>query len=58
MNEGTLTVALDATLDETLIAEGLARELVHHVQKLRKDAGLEVTDRIELRYTGTMPCSR
>lgn len=52
MNEGTLTVALDATLDAALVAEGLAREVVHHVQKLRKDAGLEVTDRIELLYDG------
>ena len=45
---GGVTVALDITLDESLRAEGLARELVNRVQNERKDAGLEVTDRIEL----------
>ncbi|MGE3800825.1 MAG: DUF5915 domain-containing protein, partial [Candidatus Kapaibacterium sp.] len=48
--EGTITVALDTELDEALRGEGLAREFVNHVQKLRKDSGLEVTDRIGLRY--------
>ncbi len=41
-----LTIALDVTLTEALINEGLARELVNKLQKERKDAGLEVTDRI------------
>lgn len=45
---GGVTVALDITLDDSLRAEGLARELVNRVQNERKDAGLEVTDRIEL----------
>jgi len=45
---GGVTVALDITLDDSLKAEGLARELVNRVQNLRKDSGLEVTDRIEL----------
>ena len=45
-SEGGVTVALDVTLDEELKAEGLARELVNRVQNLRKDAGLEITDRI------------
>ena len=52
VNEGTLTVALDATLNDELIEEGLARELVHHIQKIRKDSGLEVTDRVALLYAG------
>jgi len=43
-----VTVALDITLDDGLRAEGLARELVNRVQNVRKDGGLEVTDRIEL----------
>ena len=43
-----VTVALDITLDDALIAEGLSRELVNRVQNLRKESGLEVTDRIEL----------
>jgi len=47
-SEGGVTVALDVTLDEELKAEGLARELVNRVQNLRKDAGLEITDRIRL----------
>jgi isoleucyl-tRNA synthetase len=45
---GGVTVALDISLDDALKGEGLARELVNRVQNLRKDAGLEVTDRIAL----------
>lgn len=45
---GALTVALDTTLDAGLVAEGHAREVVSRVQKLRKDSGLSVTDRIAL----------
>ncbi len=48
-SEGNLTVALDVTISETLKAEGIARELVNRVQNLRKDSGLEVTDRILLK---------
>ena len=43
-----LTVALDLTLTPELKAEGLTRELVNRIQNLRKDIGLEVTDRIKL----------
>ncbi|MBW3552033.1 MAG: isoleucine--tRNA ligase [Gemmatimonadetes bacterium] len=46
------TVALDAAIDEPLRMEGLARELVNRVQRLRKDEGLEVSDRIHLRIDG------
>ena len=46
--DGALTVALDTQLNDSLVREGLARELVSQLQKLRKDAGLEVTDRIEV----------
>jgi isoleucyl-tRNA synthetase len=45
-------VALALELDDELRREGLARELVHAVQNARKDAGLEITDRIELRLGG------
>ena len=45
-------VALQLELDEELRREGLAREIVHAVQIARKDAGLEITDRIELRLGG------
>jgi isoleucyl-tRNA synthetase len=43
-----LTVALDMTLAEELINEGLARELVNRVQNMRKDLGFDVTDHIYL----------
>lgn len=49
---GDLTVALDLELTDSLKHEGLARELVNRVQNMRKDAGLEVTDRIDLHVTG------
>lgn len=45
-------VALALDLDEDLIREGLAREIVHAVQNARKDAGLEITDRINLSLAG------
>lgn len=47
--EGGLTVALDITISEGLKAEGIARELINRIQNLRKDSGLEVTDRIMLK---------
>ena len=46
------TIALDPTLDAELKAEGMARELVNRIQRLRKDAGLEITDRIRLGIEG------
>ena len=45
-SEGTLTIALDITLTPELIEEGTARELIRPIQNLRKESGLEVTDRI------------
>jgi isoleucyl-tRNA synthetase len=45
-NQGSLTVALDVSISDDLRAEGLARELVNRIQKLRKDKGFAVTDRI------------
>jgi len=47
-NEGSLTVALDVTITEDLLKEGIARELVNRIQNLRKDSGFEVTDRIDV----------
>jgi isoleucyl-tRNA synthetase/very-short-patch-repair endonuclease len=46
--DGELTVALDVNVTPELAREGLARELVSRIQNLRKDSGLEVTDRIAL----------
>lgn len=48
-SESGVSVALDIQLTPELIEEGLAREFVNRIQNLRKDAGLEVTDRIDLR---------
>jgi len=48
--EGDLTVVLDTRLTSELVKEGLAREIVNRIQNLRKDSGLEVSDRIELSY--------
>nr|MBA3729081.1 class I tRNA ligase family protein [Actinomycetota bacterium] len=47
-SEGSITVALDLEPGERLRREGMVREMVHHVQNLRKSAGLAVTDRIVL----------
>jgi isoleucyl-tRNA synthetase len=52
-SENGITVALDITLTDDLKREGIARELVNRVQNLRKDSGLEVTDKIRL----TVECS-
>ncbi|HHU10409.1 MAG TPA: class I tRNA ligase family protein, partial [Intrasporangiaceae bacterium] len=46
-------VVLDATVTPELAREGLARDLVRAVQQARKDAGLEVSDRISLTVTGS-----
>ncbi len=46
-------VGLDTALDETLIREGLARELVRTIQDARKQAGLEISDRINLAIDGS-----
>ncbi len=48
-NDGPLTVALDIMLDDDLRNEGVAREIVNRVQNLRKEAGFEVTDRINVK---------
>jgi len=44
--EGSLTIALDITRTPELIREGVARELIHPIQNLRKESGFDVTDRI------------
>jgi isoleucyl-tRNA synthetase len=46
--EGAHAVALDLTIDDSLLREGRSREIVHAVQNARKTAGLDVEDRIEL----------
>jgi isoleucyl-tRNA synthetase len=48
-NKDSLTVALDITVTPELQDEGNARELVNRIQKIRKESGLELTDRIEVK---------
>ena len=49
-SEGTLSVALDSALTTELLSEGQAREVVSRIQRVRRDQGLEVTDRIRVGY--------
>ena len=48
--DGEVLAVLDLRRDDSLISAGLARELVNRVQKLRKSAGLVVTDEVEVFY--------
>ena len=52
LNEGSLTVALDPEIGPELLQEGIVRDIVRSVQSLRKERGLEVTDRITLYISG------
>src|SRR5688500_5799105 len=52
VNDQGETVALDLELDDELRRAGLAREIVRAVQEARKASGLEITDRITVRWTG------
>jgi isoleucyl-tRNA synthetase len=52
-NKGSLTVALDIKITAQLEQEGDAREFVNRIQKIRKDSGFEVIDRIEVRVSVT-----
>jgi isoleucyl-tRNA synthetase len=52
-NEGDLTVALDTSVDDALLQEGLARELVNKINTMRREMGFEVTDRIRIRMQTT-----
>jgi isoleucyl-tRNA synthetase len=49
--EGNITVALDVNITPELQQEGHARELVNRIQNMRKESGLEVTDRIVLHFS-------
>lgn len=55
LNEGSLTVALDPEISEELYREGVVRDIVRSVQNLRKERGLDVTDRIVLFLFGREP---
>ena len=47
-NDGNLTVALEVELTDELKEEGMARELINRIQNIRKESGLEITDRISI----------
>lgn len=49
--KGSLTVALDVTVTPELEAEGNAREFVNRIQKIRKDSGFDLTDRVRVQVT-------
>jgi len=51
-SSGGIAVILDTTLTDKLIEEGYVREIISKLQTMRKDAGLEVTDRITVYYSG------
>jgi isoleucyl-tRNA synthetase len=51
-SENGLTVAVDTQLTKELISEGLAREFVNRIQNMRKDAGFQVTDKINVEFSG------
>lgn len=52
-SENGVTVAVDTQLTKDLISEGLAREFVNRIQNMRKDAGFQVTDKINIAFSGS-----
>ena len=52
INDGTLTVGLETKVTDELKKEGYVRDLIRGIQNLRKESGLNVTDRIILTYSG------
>ena len=52
-NDNGITVVLDTKLSEELLEEGFVREIISKVQTMRKEAGFEVMDKIQITYEGT-----
>jgi isoleucyl-tRNA synthetase len=52
-SKGPLTVALDINVTPELVQEGDAREFVNRIQKIRKDSGFDLTDRIDVKVSAT-----
>ena len=52
-DDNGITVVLDTNLSEELLEEGFVREIISKVQTMRKEAGFEVMDQIEITYEGT-----
>ncbi len=57
-NSGLLTIALDTSLTDELIIEGLARELINKINTMRREAGFDVTDRVKVTLDTTAPVKR
>ena len=53
LSDNGITVALDTVLTDELIAEGFVRELISKIQTMRKEAGFNVTDHIEITLSGS-----
>jgi isoleucyl-tRNA synthetase len=53
LNDGEITLALDKELDEELLSEGLAREIVNKINTMRREAKFDVSDRIEVSIKST-----
>ncbi len=53
MADKNITVALDTTLTDELVEEGFVREIISKIQTMRKDSDFNVTDRINVRITGS-----
>ena len=52
-SEPGYTVVLDTNLTDELVEEGFVREIISKLQTMRKDSGFEVTDRINIKYSGS-----
>ena len=52
-NQGLITIALETALTEDLLVEGISRELVNKINTMRREMGLDVTDRIDVRIDTT-----
>lgn len=52
-NQGHITIALETALNDDLLLEGIAREIVNKINTMRRDAGLDVTDRIHVKMQTT-----
>lgn len=56
--DSTMTVVLDSKLTDELIREGVARELLSKLQTMRKEAGFDVVDHIEVQFEGSGVCAK
>jgi isoleucyl-tRNA synthetase len=58
VSNGKVAIDLDTTLDDELVRGGYAREIVNRIQRRRKDLGLNVAARIDVRYAGDLELMR